>query len=626
MAWHYMKPNHSTALPARVVFLDTETLQERRGESPLQVSHYLRLGCCISGHYKDGKMRARTVLPFDDSRKFWSWLECLTSDQYTTWVVAHKMSFDFGIVGGWDMIDRGRLVLDAPRAKRPITSELDADPRLQRGLCVIDDPPFILGLRDKIGGRMIFVDTLNWFRCSLKELGESIGLEKYEMPPETATAKHWSMYCERDCEIVEKAFLGLIDFVKTNDCGMFRYTAPSQAMSAFRHRSMKHKIVLHDNADVKALERRSYFGGEIRTFYAGRYEGPLFQVDVNGLFPYVMREHEFPVCLIDWNKSGQSTITCPTSAPIYMIADVSLNAKSVPNRLRTKEGVEQCLGEFDTTLAGPELLAADSRGDIVQYRDWAVYDVAPIFRDYVDTFMQLRLQYKHEGNRVYEMLCKLLLNSLYGKFGQQSYAWLERPDLEPLTEWGRWVQHDMVNRKYTVFRSIGPYVFEQQERGEHKQSFPAIASLVTSYAREYMRRLRAICGDGQVLYQAVDSLVVTPIAMDNLERLGLIHDSELGKLKIQHDCDIAEFRGPNNYSLGDKVVRSGVKQNATELEPGKWSQVCFENAASQVHRHPTNSIWSWETIFTERRRKSFGVNSEAGWLQPVRLSKAPCEF
>lgn len=619
MAWHNIKPNHSTALPARLVFLDTETIEEPTRNQPLVKSHYLRTGCLISGYYRNGKMNSRNVLHFDESRTFWHWLDCIGSQQYTTWVVAHKMSFDFGIVGGWEQLDTGRMVLDMPRAKRPVLDESESDPRLQRGLCVIDEPPFILGLRNKTGGRFVFVDTLNWFRVPLKDLGESIDLPKFDMPPNTATLKHWQIYCERDVEIIEKAFTGLIDFVRENDLGMFRYTAPSQAMSAFRHKHMKHKITLHDEAGVKKMERASYFGGDVRMFYSGHYEGELFQVDVNGMYPYVMKRYTYPVKLLDWNQDGQQSLTLPVSSGDYCIAEVDLDCRKVPNHIKDGKSNVYCLGRFRTTLAGPELRAAIERDDVLCVRNWACYDLAPIFVDYVDDFFALRHKYRADGNAVFELLCKLMLNSLYGKFGQQSYKWKQIECEEILAEWSTWPVHDLVNNRFLLRRAIGPYVFESSERGEHPQSFVAIAAYVTAYAREYMRWIRDICGEQQVFYQGSDSLVITPYALDKLDANGLLHPTQLGKMKIINSCSESWFRGPNNYQLGDDETIAGLKADAELLEPGKWSQTCFENAASQVHRRPTNTVRSWETIFTSRQRKYACGGGESGWLQPITM-------
>lgn len=619
MAWHNLQPNHSTALPQRVIFVDTETIKEREYGEIVKYNNYLRCGVAITGHYKRGKMTNRNVIHFDEQEHFWRWVETFISPQYTTWIVAHKMSYDFGVLGGWNMIDTGELKLDMPRGKRPITSEDKADVRLQRGLLVIDDPPFIIGLRGKCGGRMILVDTLNWFKSTLRELGDSIGLEKGEFPPSTATHRHWQLYCERDCEIVEKAFCGLIDFVKDHDCGMFRYTAASQSMAAFRHAHLNNSVVLHDEIEVKKLERRTYYGGESRVFYSGEVNSQVYQVDVNGLYPYVMRENLYPRKLSQWRLEKQTTVTPQLSDVHCQCCDVELLTNSGVFPIRTKESVAYVGGRFHTSLCGPELTAAESRGEILKYINTSKYLLSPIFREYVNFFHSLRLQYRSQRNGVYATLCKTLLNSLYGKWGQRTFKWQHRPDVIPPTSWYKWIELNQDRETTTIFRSIGQYTFQQMTPEEHPQSFPAICSFVTAYGREYMRKLRSICGPQTVYYQACDALFVSQEGLDNLRQAGMMHADELGKLKVASISDSAEFRGINNYTLGTIDRISGVKPNAVKTGERTWIQESFEGADLQVNRKPQPVVKSWETIFTLSARAKYTESPGYGWLSPIIL-------
>jgi len=52
-----------------------------------------------------------------------------------------------------------------------------------------------------------------------------------------------------------------------------------------------------------------------------------------------------------------------------------------------------------------------------------IYDKAVIFRQYVDYMYKLRAKYQREGNEVFRELVKYIMNSLYGKFGQNSEDW-----------------------------------------------------------------------------------------------------------------------------------------------------------------------------------------------------------
>lgn len=620
MAWHYLPKNHSIAIPRRIVFLDTETIKEPIDGHPRQFNNYLRCGYATSVRIEKGEPTRRHHCHFDDAAIFWQWFATIIGRNHTTWLVAHRASYDCGVIGLWNKIDTGQFKLDSPRGKRTANRSDDTANGVSTGLCVLDDPPFILGLSNSAGERFAIVDTLNWFRCPLAEMGTACGLPKLPMPDESGTANDWRIYNERDVEILEKSFLGLINFVKTNDLGMFRYTAPGQAMAAYRHKYMATPIVLHDEADVKRLERKAYFGGETRCFWSGKIERKLFQVDVNSLYPFVMYNGVFPCCLRSWNKSGQQSITQPWPELERCIATVELDTeREYPIRDNVNQ-ISYCKGRFVTSLAGPELRFAAAHNDIVRYIDWSYYSLAPIFRQYVSELFALRQAYQEQRNPLYATLCKLLLNSLYGKFGQKTPKWEQCPGKIPLERWAKWLEIDATTGQRTTYRSMGDYVFRECEPTEHPQSFPAIAAYVTSYGRQYMRFLRKMIGDAHVYYQATDSLIVDQEGLLTLACEGYINDTEMGKLKIEAEGNQAEFRGINNYTIGSKVIRSGVRRNASPIDKGRWYQELFEKAEQQIGRKPIEAVRSWQTIFTERNGVYRGYVTSSQRIESLKLS------
>ena len=70
------------------------------------------------------------------------------------------------------------------------------------------------------------------------------------------------------------------------------------------------------------------------------------------------------------------------------------------------------------TLAGPELLYAYAKGLISYSKSWATYHCRVVFDEFVAKFWQMKLEGEREKNLVKRTFAKLLLNSLYGKFGQ----------------------------------------------------------------------------------------------------------------------------------------------------------------------------------------------------------------
>src|SRR5690606_28437653 len=83
------------------------------------------------------------------------------------------------------------------------------------------------------------------------------------------------------------------------------------------------------------------------------------------------------------------------------------------------------VGTFQTVISTPEIEYALKRGDIKAVHEVAVYKMAPIFKTFVDRFYTFREKAKQEKNAVWDLLYKLVMNSLYGKFGQLKREWQE---------------------------------------------------------------------------------------------------------------------------------------------------------------------------------------------------------
>lgn len=620
MVWRKMKRNHSTAIPRRMIFLDTETHREKRHNSQLEFAHYLRCGHAIYLRLESGRKDRREEIQFDDTRVFWNWLEPFLSNRATLWLIGHKIAFDAAVVGFWNMMDSGDFTIDSPRAKRPVWNDGHIELQPQRGICVLDDPPVIVGLRHKWGGRMILVDSLNWFRQPLSQLGKDVQLPKLEMPADSAPPGEWETYCKRDCEIVEKAFLGLIDFTRENEHGMFRYTAPAQSMALYRHKYLTHDIVFHDEINVKKLERASYYGGEIRQFFVGQTVESVYQLDVNSLYPFVMHGNLFPCKLESWKLDNyvvrQSTIDTPEN----MVCEVELNTESDSFPFRGEGQTCYPIGEYQTTLCGPELSHAVTTQTVRKVRNFASYSLRELFTDFVTELFSLRKRYKAEGNKSYESLCKLLCNSLYGKFGQKSFKWVHRPDRIAPRKWYRWIERNLVDGTVELFRSIGNDVFYSPTQTEIETSFPAISAWVCSYGRCYMRRLRDIAGPKNVFYQCTDSLAVNKAGYESLLFAGYLSDDRLGGLRLIREGNAAEFRGPNNYTIGTEDVIAGVRRGSVKLNGKQFLNEQFERAEHIVSRDPNATIYSKQSIFECREYEKLLKVHGHGWLEPLRVN------
>lgn len=618
---HAIKPNHSTALPRYLISFDTETLPIKPSPESKYNVHKFRLGVALSVRYRECEARDKKAFRFTDPRTFWSWLYRQTKSNYTTWVVAHNAMFDLRVTDFAREMAESRMVLDAPRRKRDTSKAADDDTHAY-GLACIDGPPTIIGCRCvETNGRIVFVDTLNWIKSGLSQIGQSVGLEKLQMPAFTAPDSSWFTYCERDAEIVQAAMLEIIRYVKEHDFGMFRYTAAGQAMSAYRHKYMRTKIFVHDDMEAKELERRSYYGGRTEVFKMGRLDCDIYQLDVNSLFPSIMATQQVPIRIERYHPAAEMTLDLPDINWGRSIADVCVKAVRGEYPRRTSEGTIYPKGAFRTTLAGQELREAIDHHEVIGIASWAEYDCATVFREYVTELWAIRKGWQDCGNVMFARLTKTLLNSLYGKFGQKTEKWTYRPDMFPPTAWHQWTVANMVDGGTDQFRSLGYHVFQNTGKLERPQSFPAICAFITAAARLRMNTLRKIAGPRNVFYQATDSLMVNKCGLDNLVAADEVNNNALGKLRFEHLANWGIIHGCNDYQLGDKLVISGVCGRHERVDYDTYRHRKYSALEGLFSSDPLPEVVEAESLWRRWGLYDKGLVGADGWVSPRDLDE-----
>lgn len=614
-----MLRNHSNAIPRYIIAFDTETRRNMIGEDVNRYGHRWRLGVAISCRLRGNEVcevhRHRLLHP----QAFWNLVHGFTAPNYTTWIVAHNALFDMIISEFPEQLEQSRFSIDWPRSVRK-REDNNEDNAHCSSLCIIDSPPTIIALRDtQTQGRLVIVDSMNWFPVPLSQLGEACGMQKLPMPPLGGSNELWFDYCERDAEIVLRTFTNLISFVKASQLGMFRYTASSQAMAAFRHRFSRTDIFFHDNIDIKKLERRSYFGGRTEVFRVGEIDRTVWQLDVNSLFPSVMRTNRFPKKLIRFELRDGLLPLMPAIDYSASIADVELFTIEPIFPTRFDGKVVYPVGSFITTLAGPELELARKKQCIRAVGSWAEYETDTLFDYWVETLWAMRRQFAEDGNLLYEQFTKRLLNSLYGKFGQRSPKWVNQSDCIASLPWSTWSEVDRATHETLSYRSIGWQVQKSSEREEIDGTFPAISSFVTAYARLRMNVLRRTAGRPNVYYQGVDSLIVTKEGLQRLDVTSELSNTELGKLRIQLTADSGKIWGQSDYQIGTKIAIAGRASLLEESELEIIQQRKFIADSMLFKSVAANEVEEHIVPWVRKHAATVGTVGANGWVEPLVL-------
>lgn len=661
MPGRFMKHNKATEGPANLIFFDTETLPIRHADNPRRKTLVLKVGVAHYVRLEKGEPTREDELVFTDSAVFWEWVKSKLSVERPTWCFAHNIAFDLTVCHFWKAVENGEWIFHE-RQQETQGPEGGHEKRGWRGTFVPEDPPTIIKVR-RADTRQVawFVDSLNYYRCPLSELGAAHGLAKnYTLLP-WAGMDECVSYCRNDVEILKRSILSLMRFTREHDLGVWKATIAGQAFAAFRHRFMGHSILPHNDPAARAHERRSYYGGEVGVFYTGRVvsdlhreplgpvgamhtlpaliQGPVYHLDVNSLYPSVMRDGHFPTQLVDIRKESccRDVMALPTG--VGASARVLLHAKSRPYPIKHRGKLWFGMGRMQTYLCGPELLSACQSGDVSELWDLHIYTTAPIFRAYVDSIYRLRLDYRANGSMVYSDICKSMLNALPGKFGQKGIGLEPLPNYDCKIQWGTVYERKVTRERLGSFgdsrtlgsgaeivecaalgrevRIVGGNAFAVSRDGEPDSSFPAIAAWVTSYGRERMRQLRSLCGPRTVLYQDTDSLHVTKVGLRRLIRAGELHPRELGKLKLVGVAMEAEYRGIKSYTFDGQRIDAGLKASAQALADGGYREERFQRLRETIAAAPPPGVVVSSVLKTQATHDVRGLVGADGWVSPV---------
>ena len=642
--WHYLRPLKASGCPTSVLFLDTETVGIQDSKNKRKEYHHLHLWCAKHERWENEKWTRAEIGSGRTCEEFWSFLESKTDSVRTLWVFAQNLGFDATVLEFWRMALEGRIEFVQYQSDNDRKNGKARKPKWL-GCAIVDDPPAILKFRLRGTKKTVCcVDAFNYFRVSLEEIGKSVGMTKGEMPPKTAPIEAWVDYCLQDVLVLEKAIKGLIDLVRSEGLGKFALTISSQAMSAYRCKFMPgpKSILVHGNDRAIWLERQSYHSGAVHTWFIGKAidegeqgknfdtdgellpetYGPVYHLDVQSFYPSIMAENKMPARLLKVILAPSLTQVNHALENQGLIADCLIDCEE-PGFPVTREGrTFYAQGLISTVLCGPELKRALKEARSVKIRSVAVYEMADLFSDFVNYFWDLRKKYAHQGNKAFAYVCKLLMNSLYGKFGQWDARWKNRDDTLAPIPFGHWWERKADGQTIDVFRSLAWLPQLQTGKVEHRHSCPAISSYITSYGRERILELARIARIENCFYSDTDSLHVNQAGYDDLRYALKISRGIMGKLDVKQVEETAEYRGVKNYTLGTTRVIAGIHEKAKQISPKKYEQIKFARLGSILQSEQLDGVTVERIIVSEPKRQLIGSVDPQGRFHPPVL----CEW
>ncbi|GAH64339.1 unnamed protein product, partial [marine sediment metagenome] len=230
-------------------------------------------------------------------------------------------------------------------------------------------------------------------------------------------------------------------------------------------------------------------------------------------------------------------------------------------------------GQFTTTLTTGSLLYGIKAGHVKKILQVACYRKDNIFHDYVDYFYNKRLEYRAAKNPAFAYVCKLLLNSLYGKFGQKTSRLIHSGKNGKVKDVRRLIVDYKTHKKSIHQVFFGLETITAQGEQEAVNSVPAISAHVTDYARLYLWKLIEAADIKNCFYCDTDSLIVNEKGINNLAAFKDI--DRLGWLKVEATTCRVDIRGAKNYTFGEEVRIKGIPRKAKRNKSGSFSYPVF---------------------------------------------------
>ena len=561
---HTLRPNARCEIPELHILFDTETYPEVIDEK----SEYQRLKLGWGVFWDRGgnnKKEREEWFYFTEASSFWRWVfsHIHKGKKVTLW--AHNMDFDFRTVEGFKyMKEEGYDI---------------GNPIMDSNLVIINAYKPGFGIR--------ILDTWNYYKGGLADLGEQLGHPKGEIDFKTCSMEELSIYCKNDVFIILQYVKNLLHFIEINQLGNFQPTIAGLGMAAYKHKFMKTPIYVHTNRDAIAMERKAYRGGRTEAFFLGNVEKfNLAYVDVNSMYPYVMSVNTFPYKLIGIEYKPSISLLEKMMERYGVIADVEYEITEPCIALKKKRLLFP-IGRMRETLTTPEIELIKQHGRLLRVHRFVKYEMSMHLKDYALYFYHLKQESDKKGDNVSVLFAKYMLNALHGKFGQKNPNVVEVRKMLPGEKEGCVFCVDADTGKRHTETKFQGSVTMQNGFTEGYDSFVAIGSFITGYSRCYLWSLMMKAGIENVFYCDTDSLMIAQEGFKNLE--SYIDKYELGKLKVE-DKQIIEIIGAKSYITNKGRNTKGVKKDSIEIEPEVFEQTQFERLKTGIRKGRVNVV------------------------------------
>lgn len=470
-------------------------------------------------------------LSFNYGNTIDSFFEYLSKLKYNPKIYFHNLKFDGEFIFYY-LITHGYKCIKDSKNKEDKTYT-----------CLISDMNqlYTIEVYFKVAGKRVhkvtFIDSLKILNMSVDQIAKDFKLpisklkidyKEYREINHILTHEEVD-YIRNDVEIMARALKIMFD------CNLTKGTIGSDALNDYKelNKNFKKNYPVLD-LDIDRDIRLSYRGGftYLHKDYIEQTTGEGLVLDVNSLYPSVMYNELLPY---DNPVYFEGKYESDKFYPLYIQSInvafeikegyiPTIQVKKSPSYLfNPTEYLESSNGEIVTlvlTSVDLELFLEHYDIQFIEYNDgYKFKGCRGLFSEYIDKWINVKKEAKKEENGALYKISKLMLNSLYGKFG-----------LNP-----------NIQSKYPTLNEEGKVTYEFYDKETRDPVYIPMAAFITSYARlktistsqSIINYTREKYGKNLYVYSDTDSIHTLLTNEEELKSFVDIDDYELGKWKIE---------------------------------------------------------------------------------------------
>lgn len=362
-------------------------------------------------------------------------------------------------------------------------------------------------------------------------------------------------------------------------------TQAGAAMAQWR--KISKKDIPESSQDFFNDFKRFYYGGRVQCFKTGIIEKDFSVFDINSAYPYAMlSRHAYG---LSYTRSLRENPAYPRESAFFRIRAASLGAFPYREKSGLTFPADGEIREFFIT--GWELIAAENTNTAhsVEIIEVFYFHELSDFSEYINHFYSIRMNAKASGDKANDLFAKLLMNSLYGKFGSnpENYTQNIIVPKEKLLELS---DYDSL---YKNGGELGPWILGERDLESDEMRFynVATAASITGFVRAYLWQAIVKTGLDNILYCDTDS-IATISTGDELDT-----GKALGQWKFEGDFDKAGIGGKKLYIFRGKKDAKGNREYKTASKGARLThdQLWKVARGEGVEYRPENPSFSVHT-------------------------------